>query len=84
WGRNGSSGGSSSNGLWPVGGGQVGGSTPEDRLSVKMAALYLTKLTRFQRYKIRQNMSNPWCVVPKYSDRKITQDSNNDKKNTHW
>ena len=37
-GSDGSGGGSGSSRLWRVGGGQVGGSTPEDRLLVKMAA----------------------------------------------
>jgi|GEM_PF-3188052 len=37
-GSDGRSGSSGSNGLWRVGGGQVGGSTPESRLVVKMAA----------------------------------------------
>ncbi|HBN50966.1 MAG TPA: hypothetical protein DD465_17745, partial [Thalassospira sp.] len=36
-GSNGSGGGSDGIGLWPVGGGQVGGSAPEVRLPVKMA-----------------------------------------------
>ncbi len=37
-GSDGSSGSSGSSGLWRVGGGQVGGSTPENRLVVKVAA----------------------------------------------